>query len=69
MPNYIRVSSVMPKIEVGNVSFNLNSTLEVLSKLQEEKVKIAVLSELSLTSNSLNNLYYDEDILKDSLDA
>ena len=69
MPNYIRVSSVMPKIEVGNVSFNLNSTLEVLSKLQEEKVKIAVLSELSLTSNSLNSLYYDEDILKDSLDA
>ena len=67
MANYIRVASVMPKIEVGNISYNTNNIIDDLRQISLEKVKIAVLAELSITSNSLNSLYLDDDILNDSI--
>lgn len=66
MSNYLRVASIMPKIEVGNIDYNTKNIIEDLKELYIEKVKIAVLSELSITSNSLSSLYYDEDILEES---
>lgn len=69
MSNYIRVASIMPKIEVGNIEYNTKNIIEDLRQLSLEKVKIAVLSELSITSNSLSSLYKDEDILNDSFKA
>ena len=59
----------MPKIEVGNIEYNTKNIIEDLRQLSLEKVKIAVLSELSITSNSLSSLYKDEDILNDSFKA
>lgn len=69
MSNYIRVASVMPKIDVGNIQYNTNNIIDDLRQISLEKVKIAVLSELCITSNSLNSLYLDEDILNDSINS
>lgn len=69
MSNYLRTACLMPKIEVGNIEFNTKNIIEDLQQLARENVKIVTLAELSICSNSLNSLYYDEDILNDCLSS
>lgn len=69
MKGYLRVAAIMPTIKVGNVKFNLDSVKTELLNVKAMGVKFAVLPELVLTGNSLQNLYLDNNILNDSLSA
>ena len=67
MFGYLRVASMFPHIKVGNIDFNAQNILKEINKLSEYNVKICVSPELSLTGVSLGDLFFDEDILNDSI--
>jgi len=62
---YIRVAAVSPELRIGNVKFNVEEILNILTKLSDEDVQIVVFPELSLTGYTCGDLFYQSYLLND----
>ena len=69
MKGYVRVATLMPDIKVGNPKFNIETIKEEILKANTLSVKLCVLPELCITSNSLQSLYLDRNLLNESLNS
>ncbi|PAT00982.1 NAD(+) synthase [Candidatus Izimaplasma bacterium ZiA1] len=57
---FIKVASVTPKLKVGNPKYNV---LEMLNILKDIKSSITVFPELSVSSYTCNDLFYQDSLL------
>lgn len=62
----LKVAAATPNIIVGNPTFNAERIIEVLNSMQ---AAITVFPELSVTGYSMSDLFYQESVIKDALDA
>ena len=69
MYGYLRVAALMPDVKVGNPKLNIESIREVILKANTLSVKLCLLPELCISSNNLQSLYFDRNIINDSLNA
>ena len=69
MKGYLRVASIMPNIKVGNPTYNLNFIKDDILKANTLNVKLCVLPELCITGSNLKSLFYDKNILNESLNS
>ena len=63
MFGFLRVAAAFPEIKVGDIEHNKKNIIDEIVDLNEKGVKIVVFPELSLTSCSLYDVFFDEDIL------
>ncbi|MBU1020946.1 MAG: NAD(+) synthase [Firmicutes bacterium] len=63
---FIRVASVTPKLKVGNPEYNVT---EMLHLLKDVKSSITVFPELSVTAYTCNDLFFQDGLLKRSIDS
>ncbi|MCK5388711.1 MAG: NAD(+) synthase, partial [Candidatus Izimaplasma sp.] len=63
---FIKVASVTPKLKVGNPNYNV---LEMLGVLKGIESSITVFPELSVSAYTCNDLFFQESLLNDTLDA
>ena len=69
MYGYLRVASAFPELKVGDILFNKQKIIDEIINLNEKSVKVVVFPELSITSCSLYDLFFDCDILSNSINA
>lgn len=61
--DYIKISSVSPKIKVADVDYNRLEILKLIRKLAEDHVKVALFPELSLTGYTSGDIFFSSDLL------
>jgi len=59
---FLKVASVSPKLKVGNPKYNVKEMLEILKDI---KSSITVFPELSVSSYTCNDLFFQESLLSD----
>lgn len=64
--NFLKVAAITPKVEVGNPIYNVN---EMLNCLKNCKASLAVFPELSVTGYTCQDLFFQNELLKDSDNA
>jgi len=64
---YLRVGASVNNIEVGNVDINVNEILSCLDNAQKKGIEIICFPELSLTGYTCGDLFFSEDLIKQSL--
>lgn len=62
--NFIKVGSACPVTKVADVDFNLDEIKKCVEKAIEDQVKILVFPELSITSYSCADLFFQQKLLK-----
>lgn len=62
--NFIKVGSACPITKVADVDFNLDEIKKCIEKAIEDQVKILVFPELSITSYSCADLFFQQRLLK-----
>ncbi len=62
--NFIKVGSACPITKVADVDFNLDEIKKCIEKAIEDQVKILVFPELSITSYSCADLFFQQKLLK-----
>lgn len=62
--NFIKVGSACPITKVADVDFNLDEIKKCIDKAIEDQVKILVFPELSITSYSCADLFFQQKLLK-----
>ena len=63
---FLKALTVTPKLTVGNVGENLK---EINKVLKETNAELVLFPELSLTGYTCGDLFYQDSLLKDSLNA
>ncbi len=61
--DYIKISSVSPKLKVADVHYNKEEILKLIKQLAQDKVKVALFPELSLTGYTSADMFFSEDLL------
>ncbi|MCF7926162.1 MAG: NAD(+) synthase [Candidatus Izimaplasma sp.] len=61
--DFLKVASITPKLKVGNPMYNVK---EMLKLLKDTKSSVAVFPELSVTAYTCNDLFFHDDLLKDT---
>ena len=64
--DYIKISSVSPKLKVSDVHYNKEEILTSIRQLSENSVKVALFPELSLTSYTASDLLFSSDLLEEA---
>jgi NAD+ synthase (glutamine-hydrolysing) len=67
MKDYLRVSCSVPEIEVANVTFNTKKILEEIDSSLAEGVELLLFPELSLSSYTCSDLFYQTSLLQECL--
>ncbi|MBU5590527.1 NAD(+) synthase [Clostridium sp. MSJ-4] len=67
--NFIRIGSACPVTKVSDVNFNLENIKICINKALEDKCKILVFPELSITSYTCSDLFLQKQLLDKSEDA
>ncbi len=62
---YIRVAAVVPEVKIADVKYNTESIIRELETLIAQHVDIAVFPELSLTSYTCGDLFYQTTLLNE----
>ena len=57
---FLKVASASPKLQTGNVKFNVNEILKCLEDAQGKKASIVVFPEMCIVGYSVNDLLYQE---------
>lgn len=63
MTGYFRVSSCVPKLRVGNTSYNTDKIIEKLQEAAQNGVNLAVFPELSITAYTCGDLFFQKSLL------
>ncbi|MDD7271260.1 MAG: NAD(+) synthase [Spirochaetales bacterium] len=66
---FIKVATATPKLKVGNVEYNRDNIIKLMKKAKEERVKLLVFPELTLTCYTLSDLFFHPLLQKNCLDA
>ncbi len=66
---YIRVGACVPKIKVADVEFNKNEIIEKIKDADNQNIQILTFPELSLTGYTCNDLFLQDVLLNNALDA
>ena len=66
---YVRVGALVPELKVGNVTFNVEEIIKNLKQLDKEGVNIATTPELSITGYTCADLFFQDVLLKETLDG
>ncbi len=69
MKGIIRIQASSPELKVGNIEFNCLEIIKTLEFASQNQVDIVLFPELSLTSYSLADLFYEEKIHYESIQA
>ncbi len=64
---FIKVASGTHRIVVGDVNSNVTSLLGVIDAANKQKAKMLVTPELGITGYTLNDLFYFDNVLEDSI--
>ncbi len=64
---YVRCAVVSPEVRVGDVAFNVASTVAAVRELAAEGVEIAVFPELGLTGYTCGDLFYQPSLAEAAL--
>ena len=60
---FIKVASVTPKLKVGNPAYNVEEMQKILARVESS---ITVFPELSISSYTCNDLFFQESLLRDT---
>ena len=66
---FIRIASVTPKTFIGNVEANTKEIKEIIKKVNKKGVEITLFPELTLTSVSANDLFFNTKLIDDAYKA
>lgn len=66
---YVRVGAVVPKIKIANPIYNAEEIVNQIKIANKKGVQIVLFPELSLTGYSCQDLFYNYELLKKSLDG
>jgi NAD+ synthase (glutamine-hydrolysing) len=66
---YLRCAAVSPQVHIGNASANTDEILRLANNLHAEGVSLAVFPELCLTGYSAEDLFFSQELLKNTLSA
>lgn len=67
--NFVRVSVCVPKLRLGDLSFNKKVIIENIKKCYQNESSIIVFPELSLTGYTCEDLFINSVLLEKSIDA
>ena len=60
---FVRVAAASPRASSGDVSFNVDQTLELAREAQERGVDLAVFPELNISSYAIDDLFLQDAML------
>ena len=66
---YVRVGALVPELKVGNVNFNVEEIIKNIKVMDQEGVSIAATPELSITGYTCADLFFQDVLLKDTIDG
>jgi len=67
--DYLRVASCVPRVNVGDLEYNVNSIVEMVQRAHNEYADIVVFPELSITGYTCGDLFFNSHMLKKVSDA
>ncbi|MBQ7408603.1 MAG: NAD(+) synthase [Clostridia bacterium] len=65
----VRCAALTNEVKVGNVDFNVNSTIELIAKANKLGVSLAVFPELNLTAYTAGDLLFQEALLTGAMEG
>ncbi len=65
--DFVKVAAVSPEIRIANVEFNVEQIIEALTELEKLGAEIIVFPELTLTSYSCGDLFYNFELQQAAL--
>lgn len=60
---FVKVAAVSPSLRVGNTDYNSKEIIKAIKKAQEERVKVLVFPELSITGYTCADLFFQRSLL------
>ena len=66
---FLKVAAVTPKIRVADPMYNAQIICENLQSAYDKKAKLIVFPELCITGYTCQDLFFQETLLKQALDA
>lgn len=63
---FVRVGAAVPKLKVADCRYNSREIIKMIKKGEEEKIKILLFPELSITSYTCGDLFYQNALIKDA---
>ena len=63
---FVKVASVTPKLKVGNPTYNVKEMLKILKDIESS---ITVFPELGVSAYTCNDLFFQDSLLSDTLEA
>ncbi|MDQ2087098.1 NAD(+) synthase [Herbivorax sp. ANBcel31] len=63
---FVRLGSAVPKLKVADCEYNSSEIINVIKKGEEKGIKILVFPELSITSYTCGDLFYQDALQKDA---
>lgn len=60
---FVKVAAVSPSLKVGNTDYNSKEIIKAIKKAQEERVKVLVFPELSITGYTCADLFFQRSLL------
>lgn len=66
---FIRVASATIECKIGNCIYNSNQIIKIIEEAIKEDTSLIVFPELSITGYSCNDLFYQDQLLKDALNS
>lgn len=66
---FVRVASAIPKVKIANTLYNVEEIKNIIKEAEKNNVEVTLFPELAITSYSAMDLFYNEKLLKDALDA
>ena len=64
---FIRVGSAIPKVKISNVEYNVEEIKKLIKQAEKNGVEITLFPELSLTSISCGDLFFNTKLINDAL--
>ena len=66
---FLRVASVVSKVNVADVKYNVANIISMCDNLNEKKVQVAVFPEMSVTGYTCGDLFHTETLLQGAQDG
>jgi len=66
---FYRICTASPEVKVADISFNLSKIIETVLEVEKRKCSLVIFPELSLTSFSCGDLFYQKILLDESVNA
>lgn len=66
---FIRVGSNVPELKVADINFNTEEIIKQIEKAEKQKIQILCFPELCITGYTVNDLFYQDILIENSLKA